>query len=102
VTIARGRTWPPCAISPTRKFFQVGDVVKVAAPYGNFSIDGNATTPVVLISGGARLTPMVGMLNRVLQFAGREVVFVHGARIARGIKEARIHYEVFGPDLFAE
>jgi nitric oxide dioxygenase len=159
---------------------QIGDAVKVAAPYGNFYVDVNATTPVVLISGGVGLTPMVSMLNRVLQSAGRDVVFVHGARnsavhamkdhlrqtarqhpnlksfifyneplpgdqpgrdydhpglvnvdliadaillpdadyyicgpipfmrmqhdalIARGIKEARVHYEVFGPDLFAE
>lgn len=155
-------------------------MIRVAAPYGNFYIDVNATTPVVLISGGVGLTPMVSMLNRVLQSAGREVVFVHGARnsavhamkdhlrqtaqqhpnfktfifyneplpqdqqgrdydhpglvnvdliadaimlpdadyyicgpipfmrmqhdtlLARGIREARIHYEVFGPDLFAE
>jgi nitric oxide dioxygenase len=26
----------------------------------------------------------------------------HDALIARGIKEPRVHYEVFGPDLFAE
>jgi nitric oxide dioxygenase len=26
----------------------------------------------------------------------------HDALIARGIKETRVHYEVFGPDLFAE
>jgi nitric oxide dioxygenase len=135
---------------------------------------------VVLISGGVGLTPMISMLNRVLQSPGREIVFVHGARnsavhamkdhlrataakhpafhhfvfyseplaqdqagrdfdfpglvdigriaaalllpdadyyicgpipfmreqhdalLARGVKEARIHYEVFGPDLFAE
>jgi nitric oxide dioxygenase len=159
---------------------QVGDKVRLAAPYGNFFIDVNATTPVVLISGGVGLTPMISMLNRVLQSPGRQVVFVHGARnsavhamkdhlrhtvaqhpnfkafifyddplpqdqqgrdfdypgmvdidavadqvllpdadyyicgpipfmrmqhdrlIARGIKEPRVHYEVFGPDLFAE
>jgi nitric oxide dioxygenase len=159
---------------------QVGDTIKVAAPHGTFCIDVNATTPVVLISGGVGLTPMISMLNRVLQSPGRDVVFVHGARnsavhamkdhlrqtaqqqphfkaisfyneplaedqqgrdfdypglvdvgliadaillpdadyyicgpipfmrmqhdalIAKGIKEARIHYEVFGPDLFAE
>jgi nitric oxide dioxygenase len=159
---------------------QVGDTIKVAAPYGNFYFDVNAMTPVVLISGGVGLTPMISMLNRVLQSPGRDVVFVHGARnsavhamkdhlrqtaqqypkfktfifyneplpqdqqgrdydypglvdikliedaimlpdadyyicgpipfmrlqhdalIARGIKEARIHYEVFGPDLFEE
>jgi nitric oxide dioxygenase len=26
----------------------------------------------------------------------------HDALIARGIGETRVHYEVFGPDLFAE
>lgn len=159
---------------------QVGDVIKVAAPHGTFYVDVNATTPVVLISGGVGLTPMISMLNRVLQSPGRDVVFVHGARnsavhamkdhlrqtaqrhshfktiifynealpadqqgkdydypglvnidliadkillpdadyyicgpipfmrmqhdalLAKGIKEPKIHYEVFGPDLFAE
>ena len=159
---------------------QAGDHLKVAAPHGTFYVDVHATTPVVLISGGVGLTPMISMLNRVLQSAGRRVVFVHGARnsgvhamkdhllqvaaqhanfkaiifyneplpndrqgkdydfpglvdvdkisaqillpeadyyicgpipfmrmqhdalLARGIKEAHIHYEVFGPDLFAE
>lgn len=159
---------------------KVGDTLKVAAPHGTFYIDVDATTPVVLISGGVGLTPMISMLNRVLQSPERDVVFVHGARnsavhamkdhlrqaaaqharfkvinfyneplpqdqqgrdfdypglvdigliadrillpdadyyicgpipfmrmqhdalLARGIKEPRIHYEVFGPDLFAE
>lgn len=159
---------------------KVGDTIRVSAPYGNFYIDVNATTPVVLISGGVGLTPMISMLNRVLQSPGRDVVFVHGARnsalhamkdhlretvrqhpnfkafifyneplpndrqgsdydypgmvdisliadavmlpdadyyicgpvpfmrmqhdalIGRGIKEAHVQYEVFGPDLFAE
>jgi nitric oxide dioxygenase len=160
---------------------QVGDKVKLAAPYGNFYIDVNATTPVVLISGGVGLTPMISMINRVLQSPGaRQIVFVHGARnsavhamkdhlrdvaarhanfkafvfyneplpgdvegrdfdfagfvdlkriadaimlpdadyyicgpipfmrlqhdalIGRGVKETKVHYEVFGPDLFAE
>lgn len=160
---------------------KVGDTIRLAAPYGNFFIDVNATTPVVLISGGVGLTPMISMLNRVLQSPGRrQIVFVHGARnsavhamkdhlretaarhpnfrtfifyneplpgdkegrdydfngfvdldrildavmlpnadyyicgpipfmrlqhdvlIAKGVKEPRVHYEVFGPDLFAE
>jgi nitric oxide dioxygenase len=159
---------------------QVGDTLRLAAPYGNFFIDVHATTPVVLISGGVGLTPMISMLNRVLASPGRDIVFVHGARnsavhamkdhlrataahhpnfqafvfyneplpqdqpgrdfdfpgmvdigtiagavllpdadyyicgpipfmrmqhdalISRGIKETRVHYEVFGPDLFAE
>ncbi|NEX60971.1 NO-inducible flavohemoprotein [Noviherbaspirillum galbum] len=159
---------------------QVGDTIKVSAPHGTFYVDVNASTPVVLISGGVGLTPMISMLNRILQSPGRDVVFVHGARnsavhamkdhlretarqhphfktlifyneplpedqqgrdydysglvdlkliegkallpeadyyicgpipfmrmqhdalLAKGIKEPRVHYEVFGPDLFAE
>ncbi|HEY1043072.1 MAG TPA: NO-inducible flavohemoprotein [Telluria sp.] len=159
---------------------QPGDKIRLAAPYGNFYIDVDAATPVVLISGGVGLTPMISMLNRVLQSPGREIVFVHGARnsavhamkdhlrlleqdnpgfrvhvfyneplpqdqqgrdfdylglvdlgviaddillpeadyyicgpipfmrlqhdalLALGVREARVHYEVFGPDLFAE
>ena len=158
----------------------VGDEVKLAAPYGNFHIDVNAKTPIVLISGGVGLTPMISMLKVALQDPQRLVVFVHGARNSGvqamrnrlreaakasanfdlivfydaplpqdikgrdydyagfvdvesikdsillpdadyyvcgpipfmrmqhdvlkglGIHEARIHYEVFGPDLFAE
>ena len=159
---------------------EVGDELKIAPPYGNFHIDVQAHTPIVLISGGVGLTPMVSMLKTALQNPARQVVFVHGARNSRvhamrdrlrqaerenenfrvivfyneplaedqegrdydypglvdvkairdeillpdadyyicgpipfmrlqhdalenlGIPEARIHYEVFGPDLFAE
>ncbi|KXV14781.1 nitric oxide dioxygenase [Caballeronia megalochromosomata] len=59
---------------------KVGDEVKIAAPYGTFHIDVNAKTPIVLISGGVGLTPMVSMLKRAIQNPDRQVVFVHGAR----------------------
>src|SRR5690606_34111703 len=143
-------------------------------------IDVNSTNPIVLISGGVGLTPMISMLKKALQNPPRQVVFVHGARNSAvhamrdrlrqavhdypafslivfyneplpqdvqgedydypglgdvkqieetmllpdadyylsgpipfrrmqqdalqnlGVSEARIHYEVFGPDLFAE
>ena len=159
---------------------EVGDELKIAPPYGNFHIDVEARTPIVLLSGGVGLTPMVSMLKTALQNPARQVVFVHGARNSRvhamrdrlrqaerehdnfkvivfyneplpedeegrdydlaglvdvkhirnaillpdadyyicgpipfmrmqhdalenlGVPEARIHYEVFGPDLFAE
>ena len=58
----------------------VGDEVKIAAPYGTFHIDVDATTPIVLISGGVGLTPMVSMLKRAIQNPQRQVIFVHGAR----------------------
>ena len=59
---------------------KVGDRLKLAAPYGNFYIDVNATTPVVLISGGVGVTPMISMLKRVLLTPERQVVFAHAAR----------------------
>lgn len=58
----------------------VGDEVKLAAPYGTFHIDVHARTPIVLISGGVGLTPMVSMLKRAIQDPHRQVVFIHGAR----------------------
>ncbi|PMS33360.1 nitric oxide dioxygenase [Trinickia symbiotica] len=58
----------------------VGHKIKLAAPYGNFHIDVDAKTPIVLISGGVGLTPMISMLKRAIQDPHRQVVFVHGAR----------------------
>jgi nitric oxide dioxygenase len=57
-----------------------GDVVRITPPFGAFHVDMQATTPVVLISGGVGLTPLVSMLKAVLKETDREVVFVHGAR----------------------
>jgi len=57
-----------------------GDIVKITPPFGPFHIDLEATTPVVLISGGVGLTPLVSMMKAVLKNSNREVVFVHGAR----------------------
>ena len=57
-----------------------GDVVKLSAPYGTFFIDTAATTPLVLISGGVGLTPMISMLKKTLENPQRQVHFVHGAR----------------------
>ena len=62
---------------------EVGDEVQVAAPFGNFHIDVQATTPIVLISGGVGLTPMISMLKTAVQNPQRQVVFVHGARNSR-------------------
>ncbi|GGF49233.1 flavohemoprotein [Aliidongia dinghuensis] len=58
----------------------VGDELALAAPYGDFHIDGNAETPIVLISGGVGLTPMISMLEKAIQNPERQVVFIHGAR----------------------
>ncbi len=56
-----------------------GDILKVAAPAGEFFLDGHPERPVVLLSGGVGLTPMVAMLETlVAQGADVPVHYIHG------------------------
>ncbi|KVC39432.1 NO-inducible flavohemoprotein [Burkholderia pseudomultivorans] len=76
-----GGAYPPGYVSCLlHDHVNIGDEIKVAAPYGSFHIDVDAKTPIVLISGGVGLTPMISMLKRAIQDPQRQVVFVHGAR----------------------
>ncbi|KAJ3469907.1 hypothetical protein MRS44_000006 [Fusarium solani] len=53
-------------------------------PFGDFVLDINAMTPVVLISGGVGLTPMMAMLKKITEEGkSRRVVFIHAARNSR-------------------
>ncbi|KAL4971334.1 globin-like protein [Aspergillus desertorum] len=61
-----------------------GSEVEISMPFGDFVLDVNATTPVVLMSGGVGLTPMMSMLKAVTGQSGtRRVVFVHAVRNGR-------------------
>ena len=56
-----------------------GTVLKVAAPAGEFVLSWHPERPVVLLSGGVGLTPMVAMLEAMAaQNAGLAVYYVHG------------------------
>ncbi len=64
---------------------EAGDILEVAAPCGEFTLDdetidklGENNTPLLLISGGIGVTPMLSMLHAV---AGKNipVSFIHGA-----------------------
>jgi len=58
-----------------------GDVVDVKAPAGEFYLDPRDQTPVVLIGGGIGLTPMMSMLNAIVEAnAERPVWFFYGLR----------------------
>ena len=58
-----------------------GSELIVRAPRGDFWLDPQVDTPVVLLSGGVGLTPMISMLNSIAaQNAGRTVWFIHGVR----------------------
>lgn len=58
-----------------------GDVLELSAPAGDFTLDPSSNLPLVLLSGGVGLTPMMSMLETVLQSgAQREIVYIHAAR----------------------
>ncbi len=58
-----------------------GDTLLLSAPAGDFILNTRDARPVVLISGGVGLTPMVSMLNTLVE-AGttRPVTFIHAAQ----------------------
>jgi len=58
---------------------KVGSVLKVAAPAGEFFLADHVERPVVLLSGGVGLTPMVAMLEALVD-RGVEipVQYIHG------------------------
>jgi nitric oxide dioxygenase len=61
-----------------------GATLKVAPPAGEFYLNEETQRPVVLISGGVGLTPMVSMLEAIVQAGhGRATWFIHGARNGR-------------------
>ncbi|MEO6181975.1 MAG: FAD-binding oxidoreductase, partial [Verrucomicrobiota bacterium] len=58
-----------------------GHILNVKAPSGNFFLDLHKPTPVVLISGGVGITPMLSMANAILESGSkREIWFYFGAR----------------------
>ncbi|KAJ0422696.1 globin-like protein [Aspergillus carlsbadensis] len=63
----------------------VGDVVKLSHPYGDFRLENpGATSPLVLISAGVGLTPLTAMVNSLTSTSTstsntRPIHFIHGA-----------------------
>ncbi|MCL9781655.1 NO-inducible flavohemoprotein [Vibrio sp. S4M6] len=55
---------------------QIGDKVKLAAPAGDFFMDVDTATPVILISAGVGLTPTLSMLE-TLEDHSAPVTWVH-------------------------
>jgi ferredoxin-NADP reductase/MOSC domain-containing protein YiiM/ferredoxin len=59
----------------------VGDAVKVGAPRGAFTLDVDETAPVVLLSAGVGVTPVLAMLGALARTGSeRAVWWIHGAR----------------------
>lgn len=59
---------------------QEGDTLEVTAPAGDFVLDVESTEPVVCLSGGVGITPMISMLNTISsKQPNRKVTFIHAA-----------------------
>ncbi len=57
-----------------------GEILLVSAPAGDFVLDTQKDTPIVLLSGGVGLTPMLSMLKTVVEVQPeRSVTFIHAA-----------------------
>ena len=74
----------PSVVSVSNYFHdqvEPGTKLQVAAPRGDFFLDPQEESPVVLLSGGVGLTPMISMLNALVESGKkRPVWFVHGTR----------------------
>jgi len=62
-----------------------GARLNAMAPRGKFVLDRSSTRPVVLLSGGVGITPMIAMLNAIVDEGKptgmiRRTHFIHGAR----------------------
>lgn len=58
-------------------------IIELSPPFGDFVLDSanDAHSPLVFISGGVGLTPMIAMLNEaVRKEPGRPIHFIHGTR----------------------
>ena len=62
----------------------IGASLRIGPPRGKFHLDLESERPVVLLSGGVGLTPMISMLNAIAETdSNRPVWFIHGTRNGR-------------------
>ena len=60
---------------------QAGSILQVSHPFGDFTPDTEGEGPIVLLSAGVGITPMVSSLKRIAAVhPQRRVVFAHAAR----------------------
>ena len=92
---------------------RTGAVVRAQTPRGHFSLVPSSDRPVVLLSAGVGVTPMVSMLEQLTEHGDESpsVFFIHGARngrehafrdhvrqLARTSKNVVVHNRYSAPD----
>lgn len=85
ITIKReAQSKDPGIVSGSNYFHNLvepGTRLQVAAPRGDFFLEPKEEAPVALLSGGVGMTPMISMLNDIVDSGKqRPVWFVHGTR----------------------
>ena len=75
---------PGLASNFIHDFIHVGSIIPAKPPSGRFVLDVHKSRPVVLISNGVGITPMISMARACsLLNPDRSIWFVHGARDGR-------------------
>ncbi|UOQ95496.1 NO-inducible flavohemoprotein [Halobacillus shinanisalinarum] len=73
----------PAGVVSTYLHTQVGegDAISISAPAGDFYLDMESVNPVVLISGGVGLTPLISMMKTsTIKDQSRDIYFIHATR----------------------
>ncbi len=79
----KGRDTNPDGMISNRlhEFINVGDEIEVTAPAGSFTLKTDNEKPLVFISGGVGQTPLIGMLESLIDTKNtRPLIWVHGCR----------------------
>lgn len=86
---------------------KVGDLLELSIPLGKFHLSNDEHAPLVLISGGVGITPMISMLEYSLhQSAPRPVYFIHSSRdrsvqaMHSRLKELQRRYDTLSLSIF--
>ncbi|MFD2671906.1 NO-inducible flavohemoprotein [Marinicrinis sediminis] len=62
-------------------YLQEGDLIELTAPAGDFVLNLQSEKPIVFVAGGVGLTPLVSMLNTVVEAQPtRQVTFIQAAQ----------------------
>ncbi len=73
---------PPGRVSNfINRHLMAGDLVEAKAPSGQFVLDTETTAPVCLLAGGIGITPMISMIDYILdRQPDRTVILIYGSR----------------------